>query len=428
LSQTVASIAPIETQEAVPKASARLWWVSIAHCVVDFFSYIIIPLVTVLQASAHFTEKDDAILLGLGSISSGLIQPLVALWSDKHDTRWLGTAGAAVAAVAMCLIGYVDNLWMLLLLQGIGSAGVGAFHPVAAAAVGHLSGARRARGVAMFYSAGMLGAIGAGFIMPQYATHLGLRPVAWLIIPGLLVCIGLAWAVHGVPHKHAGAHHEHAALPLAVRRRRWVDIGLLYASNVVRFMVNMMLVQLLIRWSEARALSDHAATALTPEIRHDASEINGPLQAAMSIGMLIAGVCVGLFVKPRMEKPLLITMPMLGALSIAAFPWATADSPGTGIPFALCILAGIGYAGVVPITISMAQRLLPHRTSLASGLMMGGAWSIAALGPALAQQLYLRAGLSQSFMAVGGLLLVAVVLGALVRHPDSPASNTPTTG
>jgi MFS family permease len=143
----------------------------------------------------------------------------------------------------------------------------------------------------------------------------------------------------------------------------------------------------------------------------------------MSIGMLFAGLAVGLVVKPRMEKPLLVWMPALGAACIAAFPWVTGlDAPIGGVPmaFAFSILAGIGYAGVVPITISMAQRLLPHRTSLASGLMMGGAWSIAAIGPALAQQLYLRAGLTWSFVAVGGLLLVAVVLGAMVRHPDDP--------
>ena len=417
--------------QSVPQAGARLWWVSIAHCVVDFFSYIIIPLVTVLQLSAYFTPKEDALLLGLGSIASGVIQPLTALWSDKHDTRWLGTAGAAVAAIAMTLIGYVDEFWMLLVLQGIGSAGVGAFHPVAAAAVGHLSGARRARGVAMFYSAGMLGAIGAGFIMPQFVTHLGLKNVAWLMIPGLLTCIGLAWAIHGVPHRHATARDEHRALPADVRRRRWVDIGLLYASNVVRFVVNMMLVQLLIRWSEARVLADHAAGALTPDLRHEASEINGPLQAAMSIGMLIAGVVVGLIVKPRMEKPLLVWMPAAGAACIAAFPFVTSlDGPLGGVPmaFVFSVLGGIGYAGVVPITISMAQRLLPHRTSLASGLIMGGAWAIAAIGPALAQQLYLRAGLTWSFVAVGAVLLVAVVLGAGVRHPDAPSSTGRETG
>lgn len=412
----------------VQSSGARLWWVSIAHCVVDFFSYIIIPLVTVLQASAHFTAKEDALLLGLGSIASGVIQPLTALWSDKHDTRWLGTAGAVVAAIAMSLIGYVHDFWLLLVLQGVGSAGVGAFHPVAAAAVGHLSGERRARGVAMFYSAGMLGAIAAGFIMPQYASRLGLQPVAWLMIPGLLAAMGLAWAIHGVPHRHATAHDEHRALPPEVRRRRWVDISLLYASNVVRFVVNMMLVQLLIRWSEARVLAEHAATQLTPELRHDASEINGPLQAAMSIGMLFAGLAVGLVVKPRMEKPLLVWMPAAGAACIAAFPYVTAgEGPLGGVPmaFAFSILGGIGYAGVVPITISMAQRLLPHRTSLASGLMMGGAWAIAAIGPALAQQLYQRVGLTWSFVGVGAVLLVAVVLGAKVQPPTPTPSTTP---
>ncbi len=405
---------PHPADGVVPRSSARLAWVSVSHAVVDFFSYIVVPLVTVLQASAHFTPQQDALLLGLGSITSGLIQPLVALYSDRFDTRWVATAGAVVAAIALSLVGLAESFWVLLVLMGIGSAGVGAFHPVAAAAVGHIAGPHRARGVAIFYSSGMFGSISAGFIMPWYAKHLGLASIAWLIIPGVLFALVLAWAIHAVPHRHANAHRDHAALPADERARRWKDVGLLYASNVVRFIVNMMLVQLLIRWSESHVLQREGAAALTEPLRHSASLINGPLQAAMAIGMGIAGVLVGLLVRPRMEKPLLVIIPLLGALGIAAFPWA-ARQGGVPAAFVLSVLGGIGYAGVVPITISMAQRLLPHRTSLASGLMMGGAWGIAAVGPALAQSLYDRVGLDWSFAAVGGILLLAVGLGAGVR-------------
>ncbi len=401
----------------VARAGARLAWVSVVHGVVDFFSYIIIPLVTVLEASAHFSKAEDALLLGLGSIASGIIQPVVAIVSDRYDTRWLGTAGAVVAALALGSIGYAHSLWVLLVLQAVGAAGVGAFHPVAAAAVGHFSGRKRARGVAIFYSAGMFGGIAAGLTVPVYVERLGLEALAWLIVPGVGLSLAMVWAVHGVPHRAATARDDHARLPEHVRRRRWVDIGLLYFSNVVRFIVNMMLVQLLIRWSEGLALRRGGAAVLDDALRHDATQINGPLQAAMSIGMGIAGVVVGLWVKPRMEKPLLVVMPMLGAVAIAAFPFAGAAG-GMPAAFVLALLGGIGYAGVVPITISMAQRLLPHRTSLASGLMMGGAWSVAAVGPAAAQALYTRVGLQWSFVSVAGVLLVAVVLGGLVRVPE----------
>jgi hypothetical protein len=87
----------------------------------------------------------------------------------------------------------------------------------------------------------------------------------------------------------------------------------------------------------------------------------------------------------------------------------------TGTAFVLAAVAGWGYGGVIPITISLAQRLLPHRTSLASGLMMGGAWMVAGAGPFVARSVDDRFGLGPSFLVVAAMLVVAGVLGLLVR-------------
>jgi MFS family permease len=94
----------------------------------------------------------------------------------------------------------------------------------------------------------------------------------------------------------------------------------------------------------------------------------------------------------------------------------------------VAFLAGVGYAGVMPLTIAMAQRLLPHRTSLASGLMMGGAWSVAAIGPPLVQWILVTlegqtgsatSAMAWCFVLVAGLLalsgLLALALGRWER-------------
>jgi MFS family permease len=74
--------------------------------------------------------------------------------------------------------------------------------------------------------------------------------------------------------------------------------------------------------------------------------------------------------------------------------------------FVLTVLAGIGFGGVLPLTISLSQKLLPHRTSLASGLMMGGAWAVGSAGPPLADWLTKHIGLDGAFLVVAGLLAV----------------------
>ena len=71
------------------------------------------------------------------------------------------------------------------------------------------------------------------------------------------------------------------------------------------------------------------------------------------------------------------------------------------------MVAGVGFAGIIPVTIALAQRLLPHRTALASGLMMGGAWGFAAVGPTIAQLLIDHVGLTHAYAVTAGVLLVA---------------------
>ena len=82
--------------------------------------------------------------------------------------------------------------------------------------------------------------------------------------------------------------------------------------------------------------------------------------------------------------------------------------------FVLTVLAGIGFGGVLPVTIALSQRLLPHRTSLASGLMMGGAWAVGSGGPPLAERLTVWIGLDGAFLVMGGLLLVAGVIAVAI--------------
>jgi MFS family permease len=391
----------------------RFWAVVACHAVTDFLSFVIIPLMSVLEKRASFSQEEKALLLALGSVASGVIQPIVALVSDRFDTRWLGTLGLVVAAIAIGLVGYAQDFHQLLILQAFGAAGIGAFHPVATAAAGQLSGAKRAMGISVFYAAGMFGSVAAGWIIPAFTASFGMTRLVLLMAPGLAMAVCLAWAIHSIPHRHSTAQADHAALSDLERRRRWIEIGLLYAANAVRFTVNMMLVQLIIRWTERWTLAQAGATELTEALRVKATNINGPLQSAMAIGMGIASLVVGRFGAARFEKTILIVVPLMGVAAIAALPTSNA----IWISFGLAILAGVGYQGVMPITLTMAQRLLPHRTSLASGLMLGGAWTLAAVGPPLAQWLCNIVGLNAAFEWVAALLLTSVLLTIPLRPP-----------
>lgn len=401
----VGAVAAPSADGAAPAARGRLAVVCLSHGVVDFFSAIVVPLLSVLEGRLEMTHAQGALLVAVGSLASGLVQPVVAWLADRHDTRLLGTLGFAVAAVAVGGIGWAGTYTQLVLLQIVGTAGIGAFHPVAAASVGQLA-RRRSAAVAVFFSAGLAGGTAGSWVSPFYAEAFGLRGFAWLIAPALVVVAALAWATHSVPHRTSDAHSRHGALSAEERRARWTAIGVLYATNALRFIVNMALVYLVVRWAEGIAIARAGTGTLDAATRADASQLNGPIQAAMAIGMAVGGLTAGL-VRTQHEKAAIVAVPVLGALAVAAFPYA----PGPAAAAVLMALCGAGFAGIIPITIALAQRLLPHRTGLASGLMMGGAWALAAAGPLIAEPLIKGLGLHGAFVVVAGTLVLAGLLG-----------------
>jgi MFS family permease len=240
----------------------------------------------------------------------------------------------------------------------------------------------------------------------------------WGIVPAVLTAGVLAWAAHGSAHRHAHAGQAHRALPLRERAARWGAVWILFASNAMRFTVNMAMVQVLVRWSELYTLARSGVSGpitpvmkdalMTPELRLASSGVNGPLQAAMGLGMGLIALLLGWTVPHHRSRLAMIVTPCVGAAAVVCMPL----SHSMWAAFALSVLVGGGYAGTMPLSIAGAQRLLPHRTTLASGLMMGGSWSLAFVGPPIAQMIYERT--SGSLFTVGVVFATMLVISGFI--------------
>lgn len=369
------------------------------HFVIDAFSFMIIAIIPTLALMLDIPDHQKALLLGVGSVASGLIQPVVAWFSDRFDTRMLGSIGFVVAVLAISCVGYTDGFWQLLAVFAIGAAGVGAYHPPAAAAVGRLSGAKRSRYLAIFFLAGMMGGMAGNVFTPRYVaafspvvdgsldTRSGLLAMRWFIIPGLIAAAVVTAAIRNVGHRAADSHAPQDTWDAAERRARWRAVGLLYVSNMMRFSVNMSLVYLFTEWAAAHTLRANGATALSASLAAEASELNGLLQASMQIGMGGFGLVLGFVLSARFEKTVFWTIPAVCSVAILGIGRADLLPVGVApwVAIAGSVLGGAGFGACVPISLGVAQRMLPHRTSLASGMMLGGAWAFAFVGPMLAE-------------------------------------------
>lgn len=392
----------IIAEPIVSRPAARASTTIGVHFVVDVFSFVGVSLMPLLAVTLGMGTEQKALLLALGSLCSGVVQPIVAWVSDKFDTRAVGTLGFVVAVLCIGCFGLAQNFTQLAVLYSVGAMGIGAFHPPAAAITGHLGGSKRSKYVAFFFLAGMVGGMTGNVLIPEYVasmtpridghpdTTAGLKSLLYLIPIGLACAYMLARATHGVGHRHHGAHSSHTSWDASERRRRWFAVGVLYVTNMLRFSVNMALVYLLIEWASEYVLIKHDATMMTERLSVEASKLNGIMQASMQVGMGGMGIVLGLILSAKFEKLAFVVIPLLGSVALFFIPRVGAFAPGFEVPVAIIatILTGVGFGAVIPVSISLAQRLLPHRTSLASGLMLGGAWMIAFMGPIVAELIH----------------------------------------
>ncbi|MCW5769101.1 MAG: MFS transporter [Phycisphaeraceae bacterium] len=432
----------IPATPATTRVSLRLGAVIVCHAIVDLFSFLFVPLITVIEGHLRMTHEQGAMVIALGSICSGLIQPTTAWICDRFNTRLPGVLGLLCAGFAALLVGHVQTFEQLLLLQVIAASGVGAFHPVAAAATGRLGGSRRSLALSGFYMAGMLGGMSGNVMFPVWVqsvgqgdSGVGLRSLAWAMIAAVVFTVVLQMAIGRLDHRNPRAHGE---TPPPRIPHRWRSVWLLYAGNAIRFTVNASMMLLVARWTEMEAMTRANVLDLSDALRGQASIRNGPLQASMQLGAGAAAMLAGAFIAHRHERLSLLICPVLGAISIAAFPFTLGLGSENAALIAagiVCVIVGVGTGALVPMTIGMAQRLLPDHTSLASGLMLGGAWTLAAVGPPLTQAAVTRFGFLDACLIVAALTAASSGLALWLRVPDDappgagaqPADPTPGT-
>lgn len=386
-----------------------------AHTSVDIYTAIVPAILGVLEIRCGLTARQTALTLGIASLASGLSQPVCAWLSDRYDSRLFGGLGVLLASVCLCLVGAAYNLASLWALLILGTVGAGMFHPIAASSLGQLSHRRRSLAMSGFFVAGMLGGMCGAFVAPRLiAQPNGFYWLASCMVPGLLFAYALQRSIAAVPHRVVG--HDDLRFETRESAARWANLGLLYLAAATRFSVNMALVYLFVRWVQADVGAANPSFT-QEETAKVAAPIVGNLNAFMVAGMALGGLMAGFLIRPGREKWPMVWVPILFAPAI----WYLPHTPIAAASL-LSSLAGIGFSSMVPIGIAVGQRLLPHRTSLASGLMLGGAWAVAFVGPLLAQQGIMRWGIEATFARAA----VALALSGLIILPTRFKTELPT--
>jgi FSR family fosmidomycin resistance protein-like MFS transporter len=375
--------------------------VSLSHFAVDVYNGQTGILLAVLSTPLGLTNAAIGLVATGYSMVGALSQPMFGWLADRYGSRWATAGGVMWMAILFALVGVLPGAWAIPCLV-MGALGSGAFHPpgaMKAAQVGqqHMAG-KMATAASIFFLFGQgglsLGPAIGGALLDQVGRA-GLLILALVTVP-----IGLftAWAMRsGVPTPEMSARNDHAA-----------RVGAAPAADLAAFCVVMFV-------SGLRVWAQMSTTTFTPKFLHDQAfspTVYGAIVATFMGGSAVGGV-LGAILSERWGQRRTITW-TLCASAVPFFFLPLADGLWA---FPIAVAAGALNGASHSILVTMAQRALPGRAAMASGIILGFMFSVGALGTYVSGLAADTVGLARVLQANAALSLTAALAG-FALHPE----------
>lgn len=327
-----------------------------------------------------------ALLVGQG------LQPFVGLLGDRFGGRTLSLLGLLGSSIGAGLVGIVTSpatLIAVLVLIGVSNA---FFHPQALAGVRRLAVGHQGLAMSSFLVGGEVGR-GVWPVLAGLCVALGgLHWLALLALPGLVSVFVLARCAPSLAPRSADA------TPIA-----WSE----HLGGVTRLVI----------FCALRSFLTFAAAMLLPLMW---SADGGSLTTGASLitVMMVVGVIGNLgggWLADHIGSRILLVGTLL-ASGLCSLGLAFAG--GLTLWFLTAVL-GIALFATMPLTVLIAQDLLPENRSFGSGLSLGlanalGALAVMAIGPLID-----TAGAASGFLLAAGAAFVATILAFWVPRHES---------
>jgi len=326
----------------------------LGHFLNDGFASFYAPLLPLLIDRLDLSLTFAGLLATVRIVSNSLIQPGLGYIVDRAQRPFLVILGPILTVTAMAFIGRAERVWQLLVIMLVAGLGTAMFHPAGAALAVAGNANRRGLIMAFFSSGGTLGGAVAPLAIVSFTHTFGLARTPWLLLAGLAIVLAFALPLRReLPDPVRTSHEAFRFRTLPPRLiRLWFVIVLSAMCNT--------------------AFSSFLAVLV---VERGGSAFAGG--ATISVFLLlgaIAGFLAGHLSDRFGRKAVIIASLALTTPLLLAF----LHGP---VSLLLPFVAGAGFFGFssVPVGVVAAQEMLPGRTGLVSGLVMGLAWGVGGL-------------------------------------------------
>ena len=375
---------------------------SLGHLVVDIYQGALPAILPFLKEKLELSYALTGMILMASNFTSSILQPLFGYVSDKKAMAFLLPLGLLAAGVGFSLLPFSGHLALILGLVVISGLGVASYHPEGYKTAHFFTGQRAATGMSIFSVGGNIG-FSLGPILSMYIIDaFGFSALPVIVVPALL-CVAVVLANRRTIMMPVAVHSE------AVKRDVPGTSKLAYTS------LGMVILIVVMRsWTQI-GLMTYIPFYYIDYLKGD------PLFAGKLVFVFLfcgaAGTLIGAPIADRFGHRFYVRLSML--LSTITLPIIFVPAIEKSILlFVVLGIQGMLLVSSFSVTIVMAQKLLPSKLGIASGLMVGFAIGTGGLGVTILGIVADHYGVPTALYSIAILPLVGFVLSMFLRYDD----------
>lgn len=336
-------------------------WLNIAHFINDIYTGMLNPIMPFIAAKLAISMALATIILSISHICSSLLQPIFGFFADNILKRVFIFWGLLMTSVFISFAPSSNHIFPLLVCVILGSLGSSLFHPQALGFSVRFAGEDVTRNMGIFIGLGTLG-YSFGPIISAYVTqYLGLDSVRYLSVLGVcwvLLMFNFVPKIYSETAGKSGSNFIKTFKDILTNRK-------LNILNIIAML---------------KTLVTTSTSILLPFLWKSIGYKPFHIGAALFAFSFAAGI--GSFISRSVENKvgaqkvfyfsMVSTLPLMIAFALLYQHYPV-------LSFVVYVLMGFCTGMAMPITMVMAQSVLPQYKSIIGGFINGFSWGVVAL-------------------------------------------------
>ncbi|MCL6586034.1 MAG: MFS transporter [Anoxybacillus sp.] len=339
--------------------------ISVGHLLNDAMQAVVPALFPILESSMKLSYTQIGWIAFVLNMTSSVLQPVVGLFSDRHPSPHflpLGMAASLLGMIGLAIAPHFFFVLLAVLFIGLGSA---VFHPEGSRVVYFAAGEKRGLAQSIYQVGGNTGNALAPLFTALIFVPFGQKGAGWFALVALTGMVVLFW----VSKWYAGKLE-------AARTRKQRGVATMDKAGRQRVIFALVLLVFLVfarSWYYA-GISNYYQFYL---IKHYGISIR-EAQLYLFVFM-IAGAIGTFFGGPLADRFGRRNLMIASTLGTAPFALMLPYLPLT-LVLPVVFIAGFVLSSSFATFVVYAQELLPGNVGMASGLIVGLAFGMGALG------------------------------------------------